>query len=202
MERIVSRPPSLQLGPVEGRGIGWNGMVCLVAAEAALFAYLLFSYYYLGAVNPPGWLLEPHPKLGPATFNTIILLASSGCAWWGEKGVKEDRRTNALVGLGTAFVLGTIFAAIQVAEWKAKTFGIGTSSYGALYFVTTGFHMTHVIVGLMILLALFGWVASGMFSSLRMIPVSNGIVYWHFVDAVWLFVFATYYISPYLGFGR
>ena len=61
-ERYVSRPENLRLGPVGGKGIGWNGMVCLIASEAALFGYLLFAYYYLAVVNPPGWVLEHAPS--------------------------------------------------------------------------------------------------------------------------------------------
>ena len=84
----------------------------------------------------------------------------------------------------------------------SKTYGIGTSSYASLYFVTTGFHIAHVIVGLVVLLAIFGWTALDYFSPRRRLVVSAGVLYWHFVDAVWLFVFTTYYLTPYLGFGR
>ncbi|WP_423141750.1 cytochrome c oxidase subunit 3 [Parablastomonas sp. CN1-191] len=201
-ERVVARPGSLPIGPVGGYGIGWNGMVMLVAAEAALFAYLLFAYYYLAATNPPGWVLEPHPSLTLSLPDTILLMASSVAAWWGERGTRKDDRGQALLGVGLAIVMGTVFVIVQVFEWKAKTFGIATSSYGALYFVTTGFHLAHVVAGLAILAALWVWTWRGYFSPLRLLPVSNGIVYWHFVDAIWLLVFASYYISPYLGVGR
>lgn len=201
-EQIVARPSRLRIGPVGPRGVGWNGMVMLIAAEAALFVYLLFAYYYLGATNPPGWLLEPRPSLKLALPNTALLIASSVAAWWGDQGVKDDKRGQALTGIAIAFALGTAFAIIQLFEWKAKNFGIGTSSYASIYFVTTGFHVMHVLVGLVILATLFGWIWRGYFSPLRDLPVSNGIVYWHFVDVVWLFVFATFYLTPYLGFGR
>lgn len=199
--QVVSCPESLPLGPIGGRGAGWNGMICLIAAEAALFGYLLFSYYYLAAVNSAGWVLEPRPSLSLALPGTLILLGSSVAARWGEQGVRRQRRGQALAGVAMALVMGIVFATLQVFEWKAKTYGISTSSLGALYFVTTGFHMAHVVVGLAILAVLTGWIAAGYFSSMRLIPVSNGIVYWHFVDAVWLLVFATYYLTPYLGFG-
>ena len=64
------------------------------------------------------------------------------------------RRWQALLGFGAAFLMGTVFAAVQVLEWRAKTYGLGASSYASLYFVTTGFHMGHVLVGLLILAAL------------------------------------------------
>ncbi|WP_305098015.1 cytochrome c oxidase subunit 3 [Croceibacterium aestuarii] len=201
-ERIVSRPEALPLGPIGGRGIGWNGMVMLVVAEASLFGYLLFSYYYLAVSNPPGWVLESEPSLKLALPNTFLLLASSVAAWWGERGIRKDDRGQALGGIGLAIAMGAVFAIVQGFEWKDKAYGLGTSSYTALYFVTTGFHMAHVIAGLMILGALWLWTWRGFFSPLRMLPMANGIVYWHFVDAVWLAVFSTYYLSPYLGVGQ
>jgi len=201
-EQLLSRPEALPVGPVRAHGVGWNGMLCLVASEAALFGYLLFSYFYLGAASPPGWLLEPNPDLRLALPNTLLLLASSAVAWWGEQGVKREHRGQALAGLGLAFAMGAVFAGVQLLEWKARHYGVGTSSYASLYFVTTGLHMAHVLAGLAILAALFLWVAIGYFSPLRRLPVSNGVIYWHFVDAVWLLVFATYYLTPYLGFAR
>jgi heme/copper-type cytochrome/quinol oxidase subunit 3 len=201
-EIALSQPQDLPVGPVRRRGIGWWGVGALVASEAALFAYLLFSYYYLGATNGAGWVLETAPSLKLALPNTVLLLASSGLAWIGEHGILSRRRWQALVGFGLALLMGIGFAGVQVLEWKAKTYGLGTSSYASLYFVTTGFHMAHVIAGLFVLAALFGWTALDYFSPRRRLVVSAGVLYWHFVDVVWLFVFTTYYLTPYLGFGR
>jgi cytochrome c oxidase subunit III len=173
----------------------------VIATEAALFAYLLFSYYYLGANAPRGWVLEPRPTLKLSLPNTILLLLSSVVAWIGERGILDRRRGKALLGIGIAFVMGVIFAVIQGDEWRNKPFGLGESSYSSLYFVTTGFHLAHVIVGLGVLAALFVWTALDYFSPRRRLAISAGVLYWHFVDAVWLFVFFTYYVSPYLGFG-
>jgi heme/copper-type cytochrome/quinol oxidase subunit 3 len=200
-ELVTARPGALPVGPTEEEGVGWNGMVTLIATEAALFLYLLFSYFYTGASATAPWVLEARPKLGLAGPNTLILLLSSAFVWWGERGIRQGRRGQAMAGSGIALLLGILFAAIQVLEWKAKTYGIGTSSYASLYFVTTGFHMAHVLVGLAVLLLMFVWTWLGYFSVERRIAFTNGAYYWHFVDAVWLFVFATYYVSPYLGFG-
>ena len=82
-----------------------------------------------------------------------------------------------------------------------QTLPPGTSSYGSLYFLTTGIHEAHVVVGIAVLLALFLWTALDYFSPRRRLSVSAGVLYWHFVDIVWLLVFATYYLTPYLGFG-
>jgi cytochrome c oxidase subunit 3 len=174
----------------------------LVASEAALFAYLLFSYYYTGASAPPGWLLEPAPNLKLALPNTILLLASSGAAWFGEHGVLHQRRGRALFGFAAALVLGTVFVVIQLFEWHAKPFQLGASSYASLYFVTTGFHVAHVVVGLLVLAAILVWTSLDYFSPRRRLSVSAGVLYWHFVDVIWLFVFTTYYVTPYLGFAK
>jgi heme/copper-type cytochrome/quinol oxidase subunit 3 len=201
-EVALSQPQNLPIGPIRRHGIGWWGTGTLIASEAALFAYLLFCYYNLGVTNPSGWLLEPAPSLNLALPNTILLLASSAAAWLGERGILSMKRAQALFGFGIAFLMGVGFTAVQLLEWRAKTYGLGTSSYASLYFVTTGFHMAHVLVGLVALAALFLWTALDYFSPRRRLVVSAGVLYWHFVDIVWVFVFTTYYLTPYLGFGR
>ena len=201
-EMALAQPKDLPVGSMGRSGLGWWGVGTLVASEAALFGYLLFCYYYLGATALPGWLLEPAPKLFPALPNTVLLVASSFVAWFGEKGIEKDRRGQALIGFGGAFVMGAVFVAVQAYEWWEKPYGMGQSSYASLYFTTTGFHMAHVVAGLIILASLFGWSAANFFSPRRRISVSAGVLYWHFVDVVWLFVFTTYYLTPYLGFAK
>jgi cytochrome c oxidase subunit 3 len=200
-EVALSQPKDLPVGPIGRHGIGYWGVGMLVVSEAALFAYLLFAYYYTGASAQHGWVLEPRPDLKLALPNTVLLLASSLVAWIGERGILDRHRGKALFGFGGAFVMGAIFAAVQSYEWVSKPFSLGTSSYASLYFVTTGFHMAHVIIGLGVLAALFLWTALDYFSPRRRLTISAGVLYWHFVDVVWLFVFTTYYLTPYLGFG-
>jgi len=74
VEHAVSQPHDLPVGPTVGRGVGIWGMWTVIATEAALFAYLLFSYFYLGAQGSAGWLLEPHPL-----SNTPCRAQSSRC---------------------------------------------------------------------------------------------------------------------------
>ncbi len=202
VEAVIAAPGRLPVGPIRRHGIGWWGAATLIASEAALFGYLLFAYYYTGATAPVGWVLEASPPLNLALPNTLLLLLSSLMAWWGEQGVLKAARTQALIGFACALVMGSVFVFVQWLEWRSKTFGIGASSYASLYFVTTGFHMAHVLLGLAVLLSLLGWTTLDYFSPRRRLVVSAGVLYWHFVDAVWLFVFATYYLTPYLGFGR
>jgi len=193
---------ALPVGPTGRRGLGWWGAGTLIASEGALFGYLLFAYYYVGASSPTGWLLEPRPALSLALPNTLVLLVSSATAWWGERGILRRRRGQALLGFALTLILGIIFVAVQWFEWQAKHFRLGTSSYASLYYVTTGFHIMHVIVGLLLIAGILLWTALDYFSPRRHLSLSAGVLYWHFVDAVWLCVFATYYLTPYLGFGR
>jgi len=197
---IVSIPQrELPVGNVKSYAAGWWGMIAGIITEAALFAYLLFGYFYF-AVQPHGalWPAEM-PTFKLAAPNTIILLISSLAVWIGERGAHEGARLKQTAGLGAAFLLGVIFVVVQIFEWKSKSFTINSSAYGSIFYIVTGFHMGHVVLGLVMLLPLTVWSAMGYFGPRRSAPVSIGAIYWHFVDAVWLTVFFCLYITPYLG---
>jgi cytochrome c oxidase subunit 3 len=100
--------------------------------------------------------------------------------------------------MALALMLGIGFVVIQLNEWSKLTYDMTSNLYGSLYFTITGFHMLHVIVGLIILMVLLLWLALGYFDHRRYAAVTIGGLYWHFVDAVWLFVFTTLYLTPYL----
>ena len=187
--------------PINSRGqgvSGWFGVWGLVATEAALFGYLLFSYAYSGLYAPGGWPPDGPPKLQLAGPNTVILLLSSVSLWWGERGIRRGRRRPLIVGASGALMLGTTFVAIQLAEWHAKPFSFSTDLYSALFFTVTGFHLAHVVVGLLVLATLILWGVLGYFDETRHAAVSIGALYWHFVDAVWIAVFSVLYLAPYL----
>jgi cytochrome c oxidase subunit 3 len=189
----------LPVGNVKTHAVGWWGILAGIITEAALFAYLLFGYFYF-TIQPHGemWPTEmPHFKL--ALPNTIILLVSSGAVWLGERGAHQGVRWKQATGLGVGFVLGVIFVVIQVFEWKSKSFSLNSGAYGSLFFTITGFHMAHVVLGLLMLFPLTIWSMLGYFGPRRSAPISIGAIYWHFVDAVWLVVFFSLYITPYLG---
>jgi heme/copper-type cytochrome/quinol oxidase subunit 3 len=188
--------------PVGGQldnSTGIWGMWMLIGTEAALFAYLLFSYFYMASQHQGTWPPSGPPALLKASVNTALLLASSGCAWWAERGARHSRQGQTAVGLGAALLLGTAFSLVQLSEWRAKPFTISTDPYGSLYFTITGFHMAHVALGLLILVVLLVWTLLGYFGRERHAPLSIGILYWHFVDAVWLAVFSALYLAPRLS---
>ena len=134
--------------------------------------------------------------------DTIILLLSSVVVWRGERSLKQGRSGGvAAAYLGVAALMGIVFVAVQAVEWSGKKFTPSSSSYGSLYFTITGFHMLHVVAGVLILATLALWSALGYFNRIRSAPVSIGAIYWHFVDAVWLVLFFTFYITPRLGLG-
>jgi cytochrome c oxidase subunit 3 len=186
----------LPIGGVERRGLGWWGLLCVVATEGALFTYLLFSYYYFDVQLHNEWLPRDPPSLKLALPNTIILLLSSVAAWTGERGIRRNAHGRLMIGLGVALALGIVFVVIQGFEWHNRSASIRSSTYGSLYYTMTGFHMAHVVAGLMILLMVLIWSALGYFDHRRNAPVLIGNAYWHFVDAVWLAVFTTFYITP------
>ncbi|HEY7900325.1 MAG TPA: cytochrome c oxidase subunit 3 [Caulobacteraceae bacterium] len=198
MAEILGAAPPLPVGSLGRNSVGWWGVLCLIATEASLFAYLLFSFFFIAVQRGPSWLPARHPSLMLAGPNTVILLTSSVAVWWGEEGVKKGERRQHLAGIGIGILLGAAFLIVQAFEWKAKTFTLSSSAYGSLFFTTTGFHMAHVIAGVSILCVVFVWSAMGYFSPRHHARVAVAAIYWHFVDVVWLFVFSTFYLSPYL----
>ena len=113
--------------------------------------------------------------------------------------IVRGRRLQLVGGIATAFVLGIVFVIVQLREWQTKGFSLHSGTYGSIYFVVTGFHLAHVIVGLLLLLALLVWAARGYFDRERHAPLTIGAIYWHFVDVVWLIVFSALYLVPRLG---
>jgi heme/copper-type cytochrome/quinol oxidase subunit 3 len=198
---VASYAPSWRVGPlpvgsVEKRGVGWWGVLSLIATEGALFGYLLFSYYYFAAQLPKGWNPDPHPTIMLSGPDTAVLLLSSVFVWQGERGVKAGSRLRALGGLGGGILLGVIFLVVQYFEWKSKHFSIRSGPYGSLFYTITGFHMIHVFVGVIALSFALLWSALGYFDRVRHSAISIVAIYWHFVDAVWIFIFSTFYLSP------
>lgn len=179
---------------------GWFGMMTLIVTEAALFFYLLMSYYYFVLWDDVGFVPNALPKFELSAPNTVILLLSSGAVWWGEKGASKSSLRQTTTGLLGAIVLGTIFVGIQLMEWAHKPFHFNQTTYSAIYFTITGFHMVHVVVGLIVLAVTLTWSwLEQRRKGAGKTSIAIAAVYWHFVDVVWLAVFFTLYVTPYLG---
>jgi heme/copper-type cytochrome/quinol oxidase subunit 3 len=196
-EIAVARP--LPVGSPGRKSSGWYGMMALIVTEASLFLYLLFAYFYFAIWTDSGFLPAKLPTFELAAPDTLVLLTSSVAVWWGERGARKGSRTQLAIGLVVTLVLGAIFVGVQLLEWTQKPFHFNQTTYSSLYFTITGFHMAHVVVGMLVLLVLLFWSLFGYFDAHRNAPVAIGAIYWHFVDAVWLAVFFTIYVTPYLG---
>lgn len=199
MAEATLQPRELPVGSAGQLSAGWWAMLAGIVSEAALFAYLLFSYYYF-AIQPHAGPWPPEPmKLDLSLPNTVVLLLSSVAVWIGNRGTEQGKRGRQLAGLLLSFLLGAAFVIVQVFEWRDQPFSLSSNPFGSLYFTITGFHMAHVIAGVLILLAVLVWSALGYLGPERAAPVLIGSVYWHFVDAVWLVIFFTFYVTPHLG---
>ncbi len=187
----------LPIGAIDTRSNGWWAMLWLIASEGALFAYLLFSYYYI-AVQPhmPGTFPPEMPSFTLSVPGTLILILSSIAVGIGQHGIMRGHPGRLIGGVGIGLILGIIFLVLQYFEWKEKSFTLSSGPYGSLYFTITGFHMAHVAVGVLALLGLFVWSVMGYFNRFRYAHVHIVAAYWHFVDVVWLAIFFTFYLTP------
>jgi heme/copper-type cytochrome/quinol oxidase subunit 3 len=189
----------LPVGSIERRTNGWYGMLTVIMTEGALFAYLLFSYYYFAVQYGREWLPPQLPEFWFSVPNTILLLASSAALWFAERGVRRGIRRGLVWGLAIAIGLAVIYVVLQAIEWSGRPFTMSSTPYGSLYFSISGLHFVHLAIGLIILVVLLIWSLLNYFDARRYAAVSIGAVYWYFVTAVWLAVFFTIYITPRLG---
>lgn len=198
MRDLTDHGQMLPVGSVGELSSGWWGMAAMIATEASLFGYLIFSYLYLASQTTQHWPPEGLPRIGIGALNTCVLLSSSVFVWLGERFVRRRRIKWAVAAIAFAIGLGIVFVGIQLKEWHGHPYGIATHQYGSLYFTITGFHVMHVLVGLVVLICLLFWTGRGYFDERRYAALKIGGLYWHFVDVVWLFIFTTLYVTPFL----
>jgi cytochrome c oxidase subunit 3 len=198
MAEAMQTDQALPVGSKGKQSSGWWGMLALIVTEASLFGYLLFAYFYLASQTEQHWPPDGLPILIMPLLNTLILLASSVSIWASERCIKRNQLRWSFASMALTFALGTCFVAIQLNEWSKKTYDMTTNLYGSLYFTITGFHLLHVIVGLIILMMLLLWMALGYFDDRRHAAITIGGMYWQFINVVWLFEFTSLYLLPYL----
>jgi heme/copper-type cytochrome/quinol oxidase subunit 3 len=183
------------------RSYAWWGMVCLIATEATLFGLLLASYFYLrfrsGATWPPDGIEKPTLEL--PLIMSLILWSSSIPVHMADRAIRRGKQLVLRLGLAFGFLLGVAFLAMQLFLEYPETlaeFTPTTNAYGSLFYTITGFHGAHVVAGLM----MSAWTQirawTGAFDEHRHVTVQIFVMYWHFVDVVWVFVLATIYLSP------
>jgi heme/copper-type cytochrome/quinol oxidase subunit 3 len=182
------------------RAFGWWGMVMLIATESMLFAALIASYFFLrfkwGVEWPPGDI--PPPGVELPLVMSALLWSSSIPVHMADRGIRRGDQWRLRMGLAAGFVLGAAFLGLQGLEYAEtlEAFTPTTDVYGSLFFTITGFHGLHVFVGLMFSLWTQVRAWRGAFDRDRHLTVQNFTMYWHFVDAVWVFILFTIYLSP------
>ncbi len=197
---VTSHGPAIHLRP--GKSTGWWGMMAMIVTESVIFGLLLFSYFYYRAGPddwPPGDL--PMPPLTPTAIRSAILYASSLTLWFGERALEKHGApfrtavwTFITMAMGAVFLTGHIQEQFLLAEEIPPQ----ETAYGSIFMTLVNFHIAHLIIGLIILGYLLLHTLRGRFSAHRHTMFQLGGLYWHFVDVIWLFVFPSLYISPYL----
>lgn len=184
-------------GPVDrGRSISWWGVVAVITTEATIFASLLGAYFFVRATSPrwPQGGIEA-PDLSVIGIFTVLLLSSSVPLFFAEPAMERGDVRRVRICLALTFVLGLAFLGNQVREYRDLHFGIGENAYASLFYLVTGLHGLHVLVGLLLNLVVQAKAATG-----RLSREHHGILvvydlYWHFVDVVWIVVFSSLYLS-------
>jgi cytochrome c oxidase subunit III len=201
-DRMAPALPRAPVGVEGGRTTGYWGMVLLIFTEATLFAILLTSYFFLRFQGNPVWPPDgiKKPELTLIAIMTPILLLSSGPMHWSELSIKRGHVGRLRAGLLVTFLMGATFLVLQGFEYHStlQEFTPRTNAYGSLFFTITGFHGLHVAVGLLMNLWLQWSAGRGRFSAERHLAVENVTLYWHFVDAVWVFILVSLYLSPHV----
>jgi len=180
---VVRRPPLLNVGTVV-----W------LASEVMFFSGLFAAYFFLRANNPRWPPAGVDLDVTSATIFTLVLVASSGTMQLAVRSVLRDDRMAVLRWLAVTFVLGAIFIAGQGRDWQRLHFGIDTHAYGSAFYITTGFHGLHVLGGLAAMILMAGRAAAPTFGVDDAPSVEVLSYYWHFVDVVWIGLYATIFL--------
>jgi cytochrome c oxidase subunit III len=185
------------------------GMILFIASEVMFFVAWFWAYFntalfpneivqvvrgeFIGEVWPPKGIQTFDPWHLPL-FNTLILLTSGTTVTWAHHALLENDRQGLKWGLICTILLGLSFTAVQAFEYHHAAFSYGGNIYGATFFMATGFHGAHVIIGSIFLIVCLGRALAGQFSPTQHLGLEFAAWYWHFVDVVWLFLFACIYV--------
>ncbi|WP_319772887.1 cytochrome c oxidase subunit 3 [Breoghania sp.] len=185
------------------------GMIMFIASEVMFFVAWFWAYFdaslftgeaiqfarveATGGTWPPAGITTFDPWHLPL-LNTLILLLSGTTVTWAHHALLHDDRQGLKWGLTFTVILGVIFSLCQAYEYSHATFTFADNIYGATFFMATGFHGFHVIVGTIFLAVILGRAATGDFTPKSHFGFEAAAWYWHFVDVVWLFLFVSIYV--------
>ncbi|MAS06754.1 MAG: cytochrome c oxidase subunit 3 [Ahrensia sp.] len=185
------------------------GMIMFIASEVMFFVAWFWAVFdaslfydeanqvsrlaYTGGTWPPAGMEVLDPLHLPL-YNTVILLLSGTTVTWAHHALLHNDRSGLKWGLALTIVLGVLFSSVQAYEYAHAPYSFSGSLYGATFFMATGFHGFHVLVGTIFLLVCFFRALAGDFTPKQHFGFEAAAWYWHFVDVVWLFLFFVIYV--------
>jgi cytochrome c oxidase subunit III len=185
------------------------GMTLFIASEVMFFVAWFWAFFdaslfpgekieyaraaFTGGHWPPKGIEAIDPWRLPI-INTMILLTSGTTVTWAHHALLQNDREGLKKGLALTILLGMTFTAVQAYEYIHAPFGFKNSIYGATFFMATGFHGFHVIVGTIFLIVCLIRANAGQFTPKQHLGFEFAAWYWHFVDVVWLFLFTCIYV--------
>lgn len=176
------------------------GVGLFIVSEALFFLAIFWAFFHsalsptieLGAKWPPMGIEAINPFELPL-LNTIILLSSAVTVTYGHHSVIQGNRSGALYGLVCTVILALIFTAFQGVEYTVSSFTISDGTYTSCFYFGTGFHGLHVIIGTAFLCVGLWRLLAYHLTENHHLGLESAILYWHFVDVVWLFLYISVY---------
>jgi len=184
---------------------GMMGMYIFLASEVMFFGSLFAMYFYLYGSHivwpppPPSTINEFYVAVWPIpVINTIVLLSSGVTCHFAADAIAQDNRRRffmlqiATIILGLGFEFGQLYEFISAFH---RGLNLTANTFASAFFTMTGFHGAHVLGGLILLTLVLFRASRGQFSSRHHVGVAAVTLYWHFVDVVWIFLFAILYVG-------
>uniref|UniRef100_A0AB38XYM5 Cytochrome c oxidase subunit 3 n=1 Tax=Metanigrus guttatus TaxID=3038047 RepID=A0AB38XYM5_9HEMI len=176
------------------------GMILFITSEIMFFISFFWAFFHsslspsiqIGMLWPPKSIQTFNPTEIPM-LNTIILLSSGASMTWAHNSILNKKINESSKATTLTIMLGMYFSMLQMFEYYQCTFTISDSVYGSLFFMSTGFHGIHVIIGTMMILTSLMFMKNLHFTYLNHLSFETAAWYWHFVDVVWLFLYLTIY---------
>nr|ARH55201.1 cytochrome c oxidase subunit 3 [Silpha tyrolensis] len=180
-------------------GLRW-GMILFITSEVFFFISFFWGFFHsslsptieLGMMWPPKGIETFNPIQIPL-LNTLILLTSGLTVTWAHHSLMENNFKQVTQSLLLTVILGIYFSILQGYEYMEAPFTISDAVYGSSFFMATGFHGIHVIIGTSFLLVCLIRHINNHFSCIHHFGFEAAAWYWHFVDVVWLFLYISMY---------
>jgi cytochrome c oxidase subunit 3 len=173
------------------------GILLFIASEVMLFGAFFTAYFFVRVVNPDVTAWPPegfHLPVFVAGVNTAILVTSSFTMHWALQAIKRGSRAGLQAGLVLTLAMGATFLFTQILEYSRIGFAPKDGAIGSVFYGLTGLHGAHVAVGLILLSVATVRAFRGHYSPEHHHGVEVPGIYWHFVDVMWIVVYATVYL--------